>query len=200
MKTVANILVGMLGGIVIIVVFLTIRNLPQESPPTGDAANVPLATIAFPTWTTTPIPPTPTNTPSVPTATFTPRPSPTPVPLPTEKPSWNQLLIVAEIIPYDDLMRYHRNHENKLVYFKAIVAQYQGDETLSYIVAADYESEYYDPDVLYLVYENAPIRVLEHDFIEVIARFRGLHTYSAIHDRPITALLLEVVELKILDQ
>ena len=97
-------------------------------------------------------------------------------------------------------MRYHRDHENKLVYFKAIVAQYRGDETLSYIVAADLESEYYDPDVLYLAYENAPVRVLEHDFIEVIARFRGLHTYSAIHDRPITALLLEVVELKILDQ
>ena len=49
-------------------------------------------------------------------------------------------------------------------------------------------------------YQNAPIRVMQSDWIEAVGRFIDLHTYQSVGAGPITVPLIEVIELNILDE
>lgn len=189
MKTFAYIVTSSLVTLIVVGIFVLLRTAPQRLAGTESAPSTP---FPHPTWTNTPVPihtstPSPTNTP-IPTATLPPLPQ-----------DWNQLVSSAHRIPRDDLMRYHRDHLDKIVYFEGVAYQVLGDEDFLNVLLAVIEGEEFG-GIVQLGYENVPIRVMKNDLIEVVGRFEGLNTYDSVGSGPITTPWINVIQLKIVDE
>ena len=189
MKTLATVIASSLVTLIAIVIAFIFFTAPQRI---GDTASTPSTATPYPTWTNTPVPahtstPSPTNTP-IPTAT-----------LPPQSQNWNDLVASSHVIPRDDLMRYHKDYIDKYVYFEGFAIQVLGDENALFVLMTVVEGEDFREDV-YLAYKSPPIRVMKYDWIELVGRSAGLYTYNSVGAGPITLPLIEVVQLKIVDE
>ena len=55
-------------------------------------------------------------------------------------------------------------------------------------------------DAVMLLYRSPPTRILEDDLVEFVAEVKGLYTYKALFGNSITVPLLEVVQLRLVEE
>ena len=108
-------------------------------------------------------------------------------------------------IDWETLFRYNEEHVGKSVAFKGKVLQVlQGDDATEGDVAlrvAVTRSSYGSwDDAVMLLYRSPPIRILEDDIVEFVAEVKGLYTYEALFGNDITVPLLEVVQLRLVEE
>ena len=108
-------------------------------------------------------------------------------------------------IDWETLFRYNEEHVGKSVAFKGKVLQVlRGDDATEGDVAlrvAVTRSSYGSwDDVVMLLYRSPPTRILEDDLVEFVAEVKGLYTYEALFGNDITVPLLEVVQLRLVEE
>jgi len=126
------------------------------------------------------------------------RPPPTATPTPGPTPTWAQWKESAEEISYDDLFRYAEDHEGKRVYYQGSVVQVMesgGRAQLRVNVTPAGFGLYID--TVFLRYADPPVRVLEGDLVEFVARMNGTITYESVMGADITIPDLTVLSLVI---
>ena len=187
MKTFAYAVTSSLVTLIVVGIFLLLRTTPQRMAGTG---SIPSTPVPHPTWTSTPSTPSPTSTP-VPTAT-----------LPPQEQDWDQLVESAHRIPRDDLMRYHDDHVDKIVYFEGHAFDVDGEGPFLFILVSVVEKEggvFVRAGNIHLGYRDAPVRVLEGDWVKIVGQFVGLYTYESVGSGMVTVPAVRVIQLKIND-
>ena len=104
-----------------------------------------------------------------------PRPTPTPTAM------WAELRAAAQTIPYRNLFRYADDHAGKLVYYRGEVVQViedRDDFQLRVHVTLDDYGRW--SDIVFVRWNNAPVRILEDDIIEFVGRVNGTVTYKSV--------------------
>ena len=124
-------------------------------------------------------------------------------------------------IDWETLFRYNEEHVGKSVAFKGKVLQViqvekscflgvcstnfsaiddatEGDVALRVAVTRSSYGSW--DDAVMLLYRSPPIRILEDDLVEFVAEVKGLYTYEALFGNDITVPLLEVVQLRLVEE
>ena len=124
-------------------------------------------------------------------------------------------------IDWETLFRYNEAHVGKSVAFKGKVLQVlqveescflgvcstnfsaiddatEGDVALRVAVTRSSYGSW--DDAVMLLYRSPPIRILEDDIVEFVAEVKGLYTYEALFGNDITVPLLEVVQLRLVEE
>ena len=124
-------------------------------------------------------------------------------------------------IDWENLFRYNEEHVGKSVAFKGNVLQVvqveescflgvcstnfsaiddatEGDVALRVAVTRSSYGSW--DDVVMLLYRSPPTRILEDDLVEFVAEVKGLYTYEALFGNDITVPLLEVVQLRLVEE
>ena len=124
-------------------------------------------------------------------------------------------------IDWETLFRYNEEHVGKSVAFKGKVLQViqvekscflgvcstnfsaiddatEGDVALRVAVTRSSYGSW--DDAVMLLYRSPPIRILEDDIVEFVAEVKGLYTYEALFGNDITVPLLEVVQLRLVEE
>ncbi len=121
----------------------------------------------------------------------------TPSTPPSPTPTWTGWKASAKEIPYDDLFRYAEEHEGKRVYYQGTVIQtlQQNDVAQLRVNVATPDSDLFDLNLVFLRYNDPPVRVLEGDQVEFVGRMNGTITYESIMGAQITIPDLTVLSL-----
>ena len=124
-------------------------------------------------------------------------------------------------IDWETLFRYNEAHVGKSVAFKGKVLQVlqveescflgvcstnfsaiddatEGDVALRVAVTRSSYGSW--DDAVMLFYRSPPTRILEDDLVEFVAEVKGLYTYEALFGNDITVPLLEVVQLRLVEE
>ncbi len=116
---------------------------------------------------------------------------------PGPTPTWTQWKESAEEIPYDDLFRYAEDHKGKRVYYQGIVIQtlQRDDDAQLRVNVTTPHTALFDLNLVFLHYNDPPVRVLEGDQVEFVGRMNGTITYESIMGAEITIPELIVLSL-----
>lgn len=124
-------------------------------------------------------------------------------------------------IDWETLFRYNEDHVGKSVAFKGKVLQVvqvekscflgvcstnfsaiddatEGDVALRVAVTRSSYGSW--DDAVMLLYRSPPTRILEDDLIEFVAEVKGLYSYDAIMGNEVTIPLLEVTQLRLIEE
>ena len=124
-------------------------------------------------------------------------------------------------IDWETLFRYNEEHVGKSVAFKGKVLQVvqvekscflgvcstnfsaiddatEGDVALRVAVTRSSYGSW--DDAVMLLYRSPPTRILEDDLIEFVAEVKGLYSYNAIMGNEVTIPLLEVTQLRLIEE
>ena len=124
-------------------------------------------------------------------------------------------------IDWETLFRYNEEHVGKSVAFKGKVLQViqveescflgvcitnfsaiddatEGDVALRVAVTRSSYGSW--DDAVMLLYRSPPTRILEDDLIEFVAEVKGLYSYDAIMGNEVTIPLLEVTQLRLIEE
>ena len=127
----------------------------------------------------------------------------------------------ADQIDWETLFRYNEEHVGKSVAFKGNVLQViqveescflgvcitnfsaiddatEGDVALRVAVTRSSYGSW--DDAVMLLYRSPPTRILEDDLIEFVAEVKGLYSYDAIMGNEVTIPLLEVTQLRLIEE
>ena len=127
----------------------------------------------------------------------------------------------ADQIDWETLFRYNEEHVGKSVAFKGKVLQVvqvekscflgvcstnfsaiddatEGDVALRVAVTRSSYGSW--DDAVMLLYRSPPTRILEDDLIEFVAEVKGLYSYNAIMGNEVTIPLLEVTQLRLIEE
>jgi len=130
---------------------------------------------------------TPRATPQ-PTVRPTPRPTPVPTVAPTPVPelTWNEMMVAAENVSYDELFRHSADHIGDLVYFKGQVIQVLGETgNFEMRISVTPGSYGFWDDPVYVLYVGDE-RFLDDDVVEFIGISTDLLTYESVLGGDIT--------------
>ena len=127
----------------------------------------------------------------------------------------------ADQIDWENLFRYNEEHVGKSVAFKGKVLQViqvekscflgvcstnfsaiddatEGDVALRVAVTRSSYGSW--DDAVMLLYRSPPTRILKDDLIEFVAEVKGLYSYNAIMGNEVTIPLLEVTQLRLIEE
>ena len=139
----------------------------------------------------------------------------------TPTPMATSLSEGADQIDWETLFRYNEEHVGKSVAFKGNVLQVvqveescflgvcstnfsaiddatEGDVALRVAVTRSSYGSW--DDAVMLLYRSPPTRILEDDLIEFVAEVKGLYSYNAIMGNEVTIPLLEVTQLRLIEE
>ena len=111
--------------------------------------------------------------------------------------AWDQAIQVD----LEDLFRYIEKYEGKFVIYKGRVVQvmYHEDGDVSLRVSVSGSSLGFGNNIVLLFYRSPEVRILEDDRVEFVGKVRGLHTYEAVLGNEVTLPLLDVVQLRFVE-
>ena len=112
-----------------------------------------------------------------------------------ELTEWEAARSAAVEIDYEDLLRNIEAHVGKRVYYRAYVAQALEDQVL--VIQEDATRI---QDVIWLIYENSSPRLIAGDNVEFVAEVINLYTYETAQYGMLTVPLLNVVEVRLIEE
>lgn len=111
-------------------------------------------------------------------------------------PTWRELKASASEIPYETLFRYAEDHVGKLFFFRGQVFQVGEEDNDFRLLVHVTQDEYgFWDDTIFLMYRDAPLRILEDDIISFVGRMNGTITYESVLGADITVPAIEVLSL-----